>query len=141
MRLKIGLKLWLILVAIITCSTYLGVLRHKRKLGLILPGDTMQVEVLEALPNHPISGTRVVRGDGTIDLGIYGSLPVSSCTLSEFKTRLVVHLRQTLSDEILGLVIDGHAIEPSQCDRIYVDWESYPRWLGDPCLNHELGHY
>lgn len=75
----------------------------------IKPGDTLLVEVLEALPGRPISGTRLVRPDGTISLGFYGDLKVAGLNREEIKVALIRHLQKYLKDDVLGLV----GIDPS----------------------------
>ena len=66
--------------------------------------DLIQVEVLEALPGRPISGERLVRPDGTICLEFYGDVHVRGLTPKQAKARIIVHLRQFMTDEVLGLV-------------------------------------
>jgi len=70
---------------------------------VIEPPDSLLVEVLQALPDRPISGERLVRPDGTITLGFYGSVHVRGLTLPQCKAKVVEHLRAYLSDEMLGL--------------------------------------
>lgn len=72
--------------------------------NIINPPDILLVEVLEALQGRPIQGERLVQPDGTISLGFYGRLYVSGLTLDQIKIKLLIHLRQYLSDEALGLV-------------------------------------
>src|SRR5947209_14860445 len=82
--------------------------REFRKVSMpdyvVEPPDLLLVEVLEALPGRPISGERLVRPDGTITLGFYGDLYVSGLTMKEIKEKLVIHLRNYLQDDILGLI-------------------------------------
>jgi protein involved in polysaccharide export with SLBB domain len=70
---------------------------------VVEPPDLVLVEVLEALPGRPLSGERLVRPDGTIDLGFYGSLSVRGLTASQIKTKLILKLRTHITDETLGL--------------------------------------
>ena len=67
------------------------------------PGDTLLIEVLEALPGRPISGKRMVRPDGTISLGFYGDLKVAGLDRNEIKVKVIEHLTKWLPDEVLGL--------------------------------------
>jgi RNA polymerase sigma factor (sigma-70 family) len=90
------------------------------------PGDYLIIEVLEALPGRPISGTRVVRPDGTISLGFYGDLKVAGLNRQEIKEKLVEHLRKWIRDEVLGLQAqdeDGkwHDVAPKDSNRVFVD--------------------
>lgn len=93
--------------------------------------DFLLVEVLEALPGRPISGTRLVRPDGTITLGFYGDVYVAGLTLPEVKEKIVLHLRKYLQDEVLGLIeVDNETqeaktVRPADSDRVYVDIDSY----------------
>lgn len=69
------------------------------------PPDLVLVEVLEALPARPISGERLVRADGTIDLGFYGEIYIRGLTPQQIEVVLIKHLRMFLSDETLGLMV------------------------------------
>jgi hypothetical protein len=71
---------------------------------VIEPPDLVLVEVLEALPGRPISGERLVRPDGTINLGFYGDVHVRGLTISQAKVKIIKHLRRFITDEVLGLV-------------------------------------
>lgn len=70
---------------------------------VIEPPDLLIVEVLEALPGKPITGERLVRPDGTISLGFYGTIHVRGLTLEQAKVKIVQHLRSSLPDAVLGL--------------------------------------
>jgi protein involved in polysaccharide export with SLBB domain len=70
---------------------------------VVEPPDLILVEVLEALPGRPISGERLVRPDGTIDLGFYGQVYVKGLALDQVKVAIIKHLRAYLTDETLGL--------------------------------------
>ena len=71
---------------------------------VVQPPDLLYVSVLEALPGRPIDGERLVRADGTISLNFYGILHVAGLTCLQVKEKLIRHLRNYLSDEVLGLV-------------------------------------
>ncbi len=98
---------------------------------VVEPPDFVLVEVLEALPGRPISGTRLVRPDGTITLGFYGDVYVAGLTLPEVKEKIILHLRKYLNDEVLGLVEldpetgEPRPLPPADSDRVYVDIDSY----------------
>ena len=108
---------------------------------VVEPPDRIVVEVLEAAPGRPISGERLVRPDGTISLGFYGEVHVAGLTLPEIKEKIVIHLLEFLSDEVLGLVeIDPESGEPmvdpgtgkprvrndpKDSDRVFVDITAY----------------
>ena len=94
---------------------------------IVEPPDMLVVEVLQALPGRPISGERLVRPDGKISLGYYGELYVAGQNLTQIKAKVVNHLRGTLSDESLGLVVhdmkSGRDLtaKPEDSDRVFVD--------------------
>jgi polysaccharide biosynthesis/export protein len=94
---------------------------------VIEPPDLLLVEVLEALPGMPISGERLVRPNGTINLGFYGDLHVRGLAPAQAKEKIVLHLRRWLPDEVLGLnEIDPVnekriAIAPQNSNRVVVD--------------------
>ena len=95
----------------------------------INPPDILLVEVLEALPGRPIQGERLVQPDGTISLGFYGRLYVSGLTLDQIKIKLLIHLRQYLSDKALGLVEQAEggewkAVDPEKSAKLVVDLAS-----------------
>jgi polysaccharide export outer membrane protein len=98
---------------------------------VVEPPDLIMVEVLEALPGRPITGERLVRPDGTISLEFYGKVYVAGLTPSEIKEKVVIHLREFLSDESLGLIdFDKKtqqeiAVEPAKSDRVFVDVTAY----------------
>jgi polysaccharide biosynthesis/export protein len=105
---------------------------------VVEPPDLLLVEVLEALPGRPISGERLVRPDGKISLGFYGEVYVAGLTTTEVKEKVVLHLRQFLPDEVLGLwkfeepnpdAPDAQpkavAVDPKDSDRVFVDVTAY----------------
>jgi polysaccharide export outer membrane protein len=97
---------------------------------IVAPPDLLIVEVLDALPGRPITGERLVRPDGTITLGYYGDVYVNGLTMKEVKEKIIIHLRQWLTDEALGVVgedRDGNPIQipPAESDRVFVDVGAY----------------
>jgi protein involved in polysaccharide export with SLBB domain len=70
---------------------------------VIQPPDLVMVEVLEALPGRPVSGERLVRPDGTLNLGFYGVIEVRGLTVAQAKEKIVLHMRRYLTDDSLGL--------------------------------------
>jgi protein involved in polysaccharide export with SLBB domain len=82
---------------------------------IIEPPDLLIIEVLEALPGRPISGARLVRPDGKINLGFYGEVHVRGLTLQQAKEKIVLQLRAFLDDELLGLVVPDDA-EPAAAE-------------------------
>ena len=103
---------------------------------VVEPPDLLLVEVLEALPGRPITGERLVRPDGTISLGFYGEVYVAGLTTQEVKEKIVLHLRQYLSDEVAGTggdrrqgeqdqSDDESSVDPRDSDRVFVDVTAY----------------
>lgn len=99
---------------------------------IVEPPDLLRVEVLEALPGRPIEGERLVRPDGTITLGFYGDVYVAGQTLSEVKTKIIIHLRKFIKDEVLGTVKQDPddptkmiPVPMEENDRVYVDVAAY----------------
>lgn len=120
-RFRISLRTWLALVAMSSVFASILTREAKRQRGYIEPGDLLLVEVLDALPGHPITGERLVHRNGNIDLGYYGSLHAADLTMKEFKATLVNHLRTFLSDEALGLVRFADGSEGSAAIETRVD--------------------
>lgn len=98
---------------------------------VVEPPDLLIVEVLEALPGRPIQGEHLVRPDGKISLGFYGEVYVAGLTTSEIKTKIVLHLRKYINDEVLGLIrfderLNKYVdVDPSESDRVFVDVSAY----------------
>jgi polysaccharide export outer membrane protein len=98
---------------------------------VVEPPDLLLIEVLEALPGRPISGERLVRPDGKVSLGFYGDMYVAGLTIDQIKEKLVIHLRQFLTDQTLGLVKYNERskqydeVEPAKSDRVFVDVAAY----------------
>jgi polysaccharide biosynthesis/export protein len=98
---------------------------------VVEPPDLIRIEVLEALPGRPISGERLVRPDGKVSLDFYGELYVAGLTLAEIKEKVIIHLRQYVTDDALGLyeqdaeTLEVTKIPPRQSDRVFVDVAAY----------------
>ena len=98
---------------------------------VVEPPDIIVIEVLEALPGRPITGERLVRPDGKVSLGFYGDIYVAGLTTTEIKEKVVLHLRQYLPDNLLGLqILKGEEakqveVPPDQTNRVFVDVASY----------------
>jgi polysaccharide biosynthesis/export protein len=95
----------------------------------IRPGHILLVEVLEAIPDKPITGERPVGPDGRIDLGYYGKVYVAGLTIREAKEKIILHLQSHLDDQQLGLIeytapnsaAKRRRINPSESDYVFVD--------------------
>ena len=99
---------------------------------VVEPPDIIVIEVLEALPGRPITGERLVRPDGKVSLGFYGDIYVAGLTTTEIKEKVVLHLRQYLPDNLLGLqIITGkdfdkpEEVAPDKTNRVFVDVAAY----------------
>jgi polysaccharide export outer membrane protein len=98
---------------------------------VVEPPDIVTVEVLKALPDRPITGERLVKPDGTINLGYYGQVYVAGLNLAEVKEKVVLHLRKYIEDADLGLVVavdEGKTlktIDPKDSSRVFVDVAAY----------------
>lgn len=71
---------------------------QKRALSsyILEPPDVLQIEASRDIvdPNQPISGPHLVRPDGTIGLGSYGSVFVAGMTLEQAKFHIVEKIRE-----------------------------------------------
>ena len=83
---------------------------------VVEPPDILNVEVLQALPGRPITGERLVKPDGTINLGYYGEVYVSGLTTAEIKEKVALHLRKYLGDEASGVATDPATGRPVGTD-------------------------
>ena len=61
---------------------------------IIEPPDILLIESTQSLRDQPIRGQHLVRPDGTIGLGIYGSVYVAGMTLEQAQTAVVAQVSQ-----------------------------------------------
>ena len=93
--------------------------------------DILNVEAVEFLPGRPITGEHLVRPDGRISLGFYGTVEVAGLTTEQIKEKVILHLRDFLSDEALGLKRADpatgkvEALAPRESSRVSVEVTSY----------------
>jgi protein involved in polysaccharide export with SLBB domain len=79
---------------------------------IIEPPDVLAIEGSAAIsdPKQPITGPHLVRPDGTVGLGSYGSVFVAGMTIEQAKEQIIrlIQTRQTLSAEKIreGLKVD-----------------------------------
>ncbi len=98
---------------------------------VVEPPDMIRVEVLKALDGRPITGAHVVRPDGKISLGFYGAVYVAGLTMTEVKEKVILHLRDYLTDDQLGLRALDHrtnravTVAPAQSTSVFVDVTAY----------------
>lgn len=60
--------------------------------------DILLIESTQGLRDQPISGTHIIRPDGTVSLGIYGSAYVAGMTLDEAKVAVGAVLSQRIKE-------------------------------------------
>jgi polysaccharide export outer membrane protein len=65
----------------------------------VAPPDILLIETTQGLPTQPIKGQHLVRPDGTINLGIYGSVFVAGMTLDQIKSAVVPAISSRLDPE------------------------------------------
>jgi polysaccharide export outer membrane protein len=106
---------------------------------VVEPPDLIRIEVLEAAPGRPITGPdRLVQPNGMVNLEFYGDVYVAGLTTTQIKEKVILHLREKLTDVALGLVKldeagnimkdkDGNPIpvEPKDSDKVFVEVTGY----------------
>jgi Polysaccharide biosynthesis/export protein len=97
-RPQLTVRRLLILVAVVAMTAKL-IVSQVRQAQALQPPDFVDVTVRPALPGRPISGTRLVRPNGTISLGYYGTVRVAGLTPREARALVDAHLRRYLSRE------------------------------------------
>ena len=55
---------------------------------VVEPPDVIFIEAVVTLPNQPLFGEKLVRPDGTINLGYYGDMHVAGLTLAEIESKI-----------------------------------------------------
>lgn len=60
--------------------------------------DILLVESPRSLPDQPIAGEHLVRSDGTITLGLYGTVKVAGMTIDEAREEIERHLSSFIRD-------------------------------------------
>jgi polysaccharide export outer membrane protein len=80
---------------------------------IVGPPDILQIDSLEGLLTQPVRGPHLIRPDGTVGIGAYGSAYVAGLTIDQAREAIarVVHARldpkaKTLEDVIKGLSVD-----------------------------------
>jgi polysaccharide export outer membrane protein len=66
------------------------------------PPDILLVESSRGLPTQPVRGQHLVRPDGTINLGIYGSVYVTGMTLDQIKAAIAPAIASRLDKEAVA---------------------------------------
>ena len=83
----------------------------------ILESPQVSVVLAESRPQQLIAGEHLVRPDGTINLGTYGKVHVTSMTLEQAKVRIENHLTEYLVDP--EITIDVLAYNSKVCYVIF----------------------
>lgn len=82
---------------------------------IIEPPDILLVEAIPSLPDQPVQGEHLVRPDGTINLGTYGSVQVSGMTLDQARAAIHDKLSQYIKNVKLNVDIFAY-----NSKRIYI---------------------
>lgn len=81
--------------------------RHLRqKVRLALPSVAVSLASVDGKPI--VTGEHLIRADGTIQLGRYGSLYVNGMTLDEVKTAIEEHLSQYFPDPMIAIDVGAY---------------------------------
>lgn len=75
---------------------------------LIKPGYTVNVALAETRGKQQITGPHLVRQDGKVSLGTYGSVPVAGLTLELAKATIESHLARNLQKPEISIDIAGY---------------------------------
>jgi polysaccharide export outer membrane protein len=75
--------------------------------------DILQIDSLEGLLTQPVRGPHLVRPDGTIGVGVYGSVYVAGLTVEEARVEIakVIHARLDPARKSLKDVLDGLSVD------------------------------
>jgi polysaccharide export outer membrane protein len=73
---------------------------------VIEPPDILLVESTAGLRDQPIAGQHAVRPDGTISLGIYGSVYVNGMTLDQARLAVTAKLSERINVKAQDVVVD-----------------------------------
>jgi polysaccharide export outer membrane protein len=76
---------------------------------IIEPPDILLVEAVPSLPEQPVQGEHLVRPDGTVGLGTYGSVYVANMTLDQAREAIRAHLAKYIKTQVLKLNVDVFA--------------------------------
>jgi polysaccharide export outer membrane protein len=76
---------------------------------VIAPPDILQIDSLEGLPTQPVRGPHLVRPDGTVGLGGYGSVYVAGMTLDQARVEIAKAILSRLDQKFIQMkaVLDG----------------------------------
>jgi polysaccharide export outer membrane protein len=79
----------------------------------ISPPDILQIDSLEGLLTQPVRGPHLVRPDGTVGVGAYGSVYVAGMTVDQAKVEIgkLIHARLDPAKRSLKDVLDGLSVD------------------------------
>jgi hypothetical protein len=89
----------------------------RNEVGLVNPKLAVSFPNVSAM--QPISGEHLVRPDGTVQLGVYGSVYVTEMTLEEAKSTLETHLAKFIHEPVVNINVLSYN---SKC--IYIVFDS-----------------
>lgn len=77
------------------------------------PPDVLQIESLKGLLNQPVRGPHLIRPDGTVGIGAYGSAQVAGLTIDQAKEEIAKVIHSRLNKEVVKLqeVIEGLSVD------------------------------
>jgi polysaccharide export outer membrane protein len=91
--------------AVVLSAPVPGAPNELRKVSLppyrVAPPDILLIESTRGLPTQPVKGQHLVRPDGTINLGLYGSVYVAGLTLDQVKAAVVPAIASRLDPDAL----------------------------------------
>jgi polysaccharide export outer membrane protein len=72
------------------------------------PGFQLSVVLAESRAMQLIRGPHLVQTDGTVNLGLYGSVYVDNLTIAQAKAAIEIHLGQFLVNPEIALTVSGY---------------------------------
>lgn len=70
---------------------------------VISPPDILQIDSLKGLKTQEVRGPHLVRPDGTVGLGVYGSVPVAGLTIDQAKEAIARAIHARLDPNVVKL--------------------------------------
>lgn len=80
----------------------------EKQLGETLKKPKATVQLAQSRGAQPVRGPHLVRPDGQVSLGGYGSVPVAGLTLSQAKAAIEAKLSETLLDPVVAVDVQGY---------------------------------
>lgn len=75
--------------------------------------DVLQIESLKGLLNQPVRGPHLIRPDGTVGIGAYGSAKVAGLTLEQAREEIAKVIHAKLNKDVVKIqeVLDGLSVD------------------------------